>query len=186
MAYSFNKGLVFIQEFLSFYGNHAVFTALIMFRHSYLLYQKNLVYNVTFYMVIHKSPRDFRPLQYSSRDGHTEGVHVDRGRDTPVFCPTLQVLDMSTLAPWQLTQFWQIPRHRTLSYSLSTPCFVMTAPLAVKPASTPRSLVHKKTWRHSLPIDMLLSAVSVLVVAQSSSEFPEGLMNYSVFLKVQF
>ena len=30
--------------------------------------------------------------------------------------------------------------------------------------------------RDSLPIDMLLSAVSVLVVAQSSSEFPEGLM----------
>jgi hypothetical protein len=28
----------------------------------------------------------------------------------------------------QLTQFWQIPRHRTLSYSLSTPCFVTTAP----------------------------------------------------------
>jgi len=34
--------------------------------------------------------------------------------------------------------------------------------------------------RDSLPIDMLLSAVSVLVVAQSSSEFPEGLMNNSV------
>jgi len=31
--------------------------------------------------------------------------------------------------------------------------------------------------RDSLPIDMLLSAVSVLVVAQSSSEVPEGLMN---------
>jgi len=28
---------------------------------------------------------------------------------------------------------------------------------------------------------MLLSAVSVLVVAQSSSEFPEGLMNNPVF-----
>jgi hypothetical protein len=50
-------------------------------------------------------------------------------------------------------------------------------PLAVKPASTPRCLVHKKTWRDSLPIDMLLSAVSVLVVAQTSSEFPEGVMN---------
>jgi len=37
--------------------------------------------------------------------------------------------------------------------------------------------VQKKTWRDSLPIDMVLSAVSVLVVAQSSSEFPEGLMN---------
>jgi hypothetical protein len=33
----------------------------------------------------------------------------------------------------------------------------------------------------SLPIDMLLSAVSVLVVAQSSSEIPEGLMNNPVF-----
>ena len=32
----------------------------------------------------------------------------------------------------------------------------------------------------SLPIDMLLSAVSVLVVAQSSSEIPEGLMNNPV------
>ena len=41
----------------------------------------------------------------------------------------------------------------------------------------------KKTWRDSLPIDMLLSAVSVLVVAQSSSEIPEGLTNDSVLLR---
>jgi len=34
--------------------------------------------------------------------------------------------------------------------------------------------------RDSLPIDMLLSVVSVLVVAQSSSEVPEGLMNNPV------
>ena len=40
----------------------------------------------------------------------------------------------------------------------------------------------KKTWRDSLHIDMLLSAVSVLVVAQSSSEIPEGLMNNPVLL----
>jgi hypothetical protein len=43
------------------------------------------------------SLRDFRPLRYSSRDGHAEGEHVNRGRDTPSFCPKLQVLDMSTL-----------------------------------------------------------------------------------------
>ena len=49
------------------------------------------------YRVIHKSLRDFRPLRYSSRDGHTEGEHVNRERDTPSFCPTLQVLDMCTL-----------------------------------------------------------------------------------------
>ena len=46
--------------------------------------------------VIHKSLRDSRPLRYSSRDGHAEGEHVNRGRDTPSFCPTLQVLDMFT------------------------------------------------------------------------------------------
>jgi len=34
--------------------------------------------------------------------------------------------------------------------------------------------------RDSLPIDMLLSTVYVLVVAQSSSEVPEGLMNNPV------
>ena len=96
------------------------------------------------YRVIHKSLRDFRPLPYSSRDGHAKGEHFNRGRDTPNFCPTLQVLDMSTLAPAQLTQFWQIPRHRTRSNSLFTSCFVTTAPLAVKPASTSRRLVHKK------------------------------------------
>jgi len=36
--------------------------------------------------------------------------------------------------------------------------------------------------RDSLPIDMLLSAVSILVVAQSSSEVPEGLMNNPVYI----
>ena len=49
------------------------------------------------YRVIHKSLWDFRPLRYSSPDGQAEGVHVNRGRDTPSLCPTLQVLDMSTL-----------------------------------------------------------------------------------------
>ena len=53
-------------------------------------------------------------------------------------------------------------------------------PLAVEPGSTAKGPSTKKTWRDSLPIDMLLSAVSVLVVAQSSSEIPEGLMNNPV------
>jgi len=35
--------------------------------------------------------------------------------------------------------------------------------------------------RDSLPIDVLLPALSFLVVAQSSSEVPEGLMNNPVF-----
>ena len=52
---------------------------------------------VLLYRVIHKSLRDFRPLRYSSRDGHAEGEHVNRGRETLNFCPTLQVLDVSIL-----------------------------------------------------------------------------------------
>jgi hypothetical protein len=130
--------------------------------------------------VIHKSLRDFRPLRYSSRDGHAEGDHVNRGRDTASFYPTLQVLDMCTLGDATDVTFWQIQRHRPLTYFLSTPYFVTTVPLAVKLASTPRRLVQKKTWRDSLSIDMLLSAVSVLVVAHSSSEIPEGFMNNPV------
>ena len=54
----------------------------------------------------------------------------------------------------------------------------------MEPGSRPRPLVQKKTWRDSLPIDMLLSAVSVLVVAQSSSEIPEGLMNNPVCMYI--
>ena len=49
------------------------------------------------YRVIRKSLRDFHTPRYSSRDGHAEVEHVNRGRETPSFCPTLQVLDMSTL-----------------------------------------------------------------------------------------
>jgi hypothetical protein len=44
----------------------------------------------------------------------------------------------------------------------------------------PWCLLHKQTWRDSLPIDMLLSAVSVLVVVLLGSEVPEQL-NYLVY-----
>jgi len=59
-------------------------------------------------------------------------------------------------------------------------------PLAVEPVSTPRPLVQKKkSLRDCLSMDMLLSAVSVLVVAQSSSEIPDGLMNNPVYIKLE-
>jgi hypothetical protein len=49
--------------------------------------------NSKLYSVIRKSLRNVRPLRYSSRDGHAEGEHVNRGRNTASFCPTLKVLD---------------------------------------------------------------------------------------------
>ena len=85
----------------------------------------------------------------------------------------------TSVALSQLTQFWQIPRQRTLSYSLCTPFFVTTTPSGgtCKYAKAPST---KKSLRVSLPIDMFLSALSFLAVAQSSSEVPEGLMNNPV------
>jgi hypothetical protein len=49
------------------------------------------------YRVIRKSLRDFRPLRYCSRNGHAEWEHFNSARDTPLFCPHLQLLVMSTL-----------------------------------------------------------------------------------------
>jgi hypothetical protein len=64
------------------------------------------------YRVIHKSLRDIRTLRYSSRDGHAEGKHVNRGTDTPSFCPSLQALDSSFLLclSWlrsRVRMFWE-------------------------------------------------------------------------------
>ena len=84
----------------------------------------------------------------------------------------------TSVAPSQLTQFWQIPRHNAFLFTVHA-IFRHDYPLVVDPASTPRPLV-QKTLRDSVPIDMLLSVVYVLVVAQSSSEVPEGLMNNPV------
>jgi hypothetical protein len=70
------------------------------------------------YRVIHKSLRDFRPLRYSSRDCHAEGEHVNRWRDTPSFCPTLQVLDMCTLG--DAADVNPVIKFRSLEYCLGS------------------------------------------------------------------
>ena len=55
-----------------------------MYRYKEILNMEvSYIFYFSLYRVIHKSIRDFRPLRYSSRDGHAEGEHVNRGRDTP-------------------------------------------------------------------------------------------------------
>jgi hypothetical protein len=134
--------------------------------------------------VIHKSLPDFRPLRYSSRDGHAEGKHANRGRDTASFCPTFQVLDMCTLGDATDVKFWQIPRHGPLTYSLSTPCFVTTVPSSGETCkyATAHSTKKKGGEILCLLICSFLPCLSVLVVAQSSSEIPEGLTNNPVYI----
>ena len=74
---------------------------------------------------------------------------------------------------------WQIPRHRRFLIHCERHFSSRLLPIGGtwKYAKAPST---KKTWRDSLPIDMLLSALYVLVVEQSSSEIPEGLMNNPV------
>jgi hypothetical protein len=74
---------------------------------------------------------------------------------------------------FQETERFFIPCPRHVSSQL--PSSDKTCKYAVAPRTQ-----KKKTWRDSLFIYMLLSAVSVLVVAQRSLEVPEGLMNNPV------
>jgi hypothetical protein len=133
------------------------------------------------YRVIRKSLRDFRPLRYSSRDGHAEGEHVNRGRDTASFCPTLQLLVMCTLGDATDVKFWQIPRQTAYLFPVHA-MFRHDCPPSGETCKYATAPSTNKTWRDSLSIDMLLCAVSVLVIAQSSSETPEGLMNNPVLV----
>jgi len=108
-----------------------------------------------------------------STEGQTLQVSVLPYRCS--ICPPLvtrQMSDLAILANSSTQNAFLFSVHAMFSHDYT---------LAVKPASTPQRLGHKKTWRDPLPIDMLLSAVSVLVVAQPSLEIPEGLMNYPVY-----
>ena len=73
---------------------------------------------------------------------------------------------------FQDTERFLIPCPRHVSSRLPT------SGETCKYATTPST--QKETWRDSLPDDMLLSAVSVLLVEQPSWEVPEGLMNNPV------
>jgi hypothetical protein len=93
-----------------------------------------------------------------------------------VWYPCFTVIIDSILANSKTQNTFLFPAHAMFHHDCH---------LAVKPASMPWRRVHKTTLRDSLLIYMLLSAVSVLVVLQLSSEVPEGLMcmNYPVYLK---
>ena len=141
-----------------------------------------MCHNTTFkpqYRVIHKSLQDFRPLQYSSWDGHAEGQHVNRGRDTPSFCPTLQVLDMSTLGDATdvnpVIKFLRNVRGRNLIKGL-----IYAASPSVDISSTCK-VGQKFGASLSLSLDMLPLGVTIPATVSQRSEIPEELMNYPVY-----
>jgi hypothetical protein len=145
--------------------------------------------NATLYRVIRKSLRDLEPLRYSSRDGHDGGgggACQQRERHTKFLSYLTGARHVHPLWRGRRQSCNQVRATPVTQNAFLSPVHAMfrhDCPLAVKPASTPRRLLHKKkkkTWRDSLPIDMLLSAVSVFVVALPSSAVPEGLMSYPV------
>jgi len=111
---------------------------------------------LSIYGVIHKSLRDIRHLRYGSRDGHAEGQRVNRGRDTPDFCPTLQVLDMSTLG-----------------YGIDICRVTKSGHIEHLYGST-------ESWSVSPSVDMLPFGVTFPATVPQISEIPEGLTNYPV------
>jgi hypothetical protein len=129
------------------------------------------------YRVIHKSLRDIRPLRYSSRDGHAEGEHVNRGRDSPSFCPTLQVLDMCTLGDAADVNPVIKVRCNACRRNLITGLTSAASP-RVHILSTCK--VGQKTWSVSPSVDMLPFGMTIPATVLQGSEIPEGLMNNSV------
>jgi hypothetical protein len=96
-----------------------------------------------------------------------------------LICPPLvtrQMSNLAVLANSNTQNAFLFPVHAMFSHNC--PLSGETCKYATAPNT------QKETWRDSLPIAMLLSAVSVLVVVQPSSEVPEGLMDYPVFVCV--
>jgi hypothetical protein len=94
----FTSNLMWYTEILKFIRDWHLNLSRVHFKYvSVIRKALKLILWLVMYRAIHKSLWDFRPLRYRSQDGHAEGKHVNRGRDTPSFCPNLQVLDMSAL-----------------------------------------------------------------------------------------
>jgi hypothetical protein len=115
------------------------------------------------------------------------GEHVNSGRGTPSFCVSVRYTVRNLRCTVKINSVLANSKTQNAFLSPVHAMFRHDCPLAVKPASTPRCQLppppqkkEEKYWRDFLPIDMLLSAVSLLVVAVPSSQVSEGLMNYAV------
>jgi hypothetical protein len=118
--------------------------------------------DIYLYRVIHNSLRYFRPVRYSNRDRHAEREHVNRGRDTPSFCPTLQVLDMSTLGDAADVKFGNFGKFQDTERFL-IPCprhvssWLPPSDKTCKYATAPSTHTHKKRRKKKKKLGEILS-----------------------------
>jgi hypothetical protein len=111
------------------------------------------------------------PKGSMSTEGETLPVSVLPYRCS--ICAPLVMRQMSNFGKFQDTTAYLFPVHAMFRHDCPPSGEIC------KYATVPST--RKKTWRDSLSINMLLSAVSVLVVVQSSLEIPEGLLNNPVY-----
>ena len=134
---------------------------------------------------IHKIQGNSGPSGISDLCGTVAGMVTPKGRmstegETLQVCPTLQVLDMSTLGDAADVKLAVLANFNTQNAFLFPvhAIFRHDCHLAVKPASMLQRPVQKKKNLEILYllICSFLLCLSVLVVAQPISEVPEGLM----------
>jgi hypothetical protein len=106
---------------------------------------------------------------------------VNRGRDTSNFCPTLQVLDMSTLG--DATDVNPIIKFLPHTLHVCGRNFITGLTSAASPRVDISSTCEGRSESLSVSpsVDMLPSGVTIPAIVQQTSEIPEGLMNYSVY-----
>ena len=84
-------------------------------------------------MVIHKTLRDFRPLRYSSRDGHAEEEHVNRGRHSNFLS---YLTGARYVHPWWRGRFQSCKVGQTLGVSVPL--------LTCSPSAWPSRLLYRR------------------------------------------
>ena len=134
--------------------------------------------------VVHNSLRDFRPLRYSIRDGHAEGEHFNRGRDTASFCPTLQVLDMSTLG--DATDVNLVIKFLPYTLHVCSRNLIIGLTSAASPRVDISSScnVGQKLTSVSPSIGMLPFGATIPDTVPQRSVISEGLTNYPVHMQL--
>jgi len=115
-----------------------------------LIYTAEEAWNHTAYRVINKSLRDFRPLRYSSLDGHAEGEHVLPhtcnvfGRDLITALTSAASPNVDISSTCKVGQ-----RLPSVSPSVDMPPFGLTIPVTVSQRSEiPEGLMNYPVYFH--------------------------------------
>ena len=103
--------------------------------------------------------------------------HVNRGTDNPSFCPTLQVVDVSTLG--DATDVNPVIKFLPHTFHVCGRNLITGLTSVASPRVDIEHLYGRtETWSVSPSVDMLPFGVTIPATVPQRSEIPDGLMNY--------